>query len=90
MTSDRPPRYTKEMHEEYVKRQQEKAAREERERKEAVEKESAKRAWVADGGAQDDFEREWPTLRDEGRRRRVVDADQEARQEMRQSGVSRI
>jgi hypothetical protein len=47
-------------------------------------------AWVGDGGSEADFEREWPTLRDEGRRRRVVDADRRAREEMRAYGPSRI
>jgi hypothetical protein len=59
-------------------------------RRESLEKVSAFRAWVADGGRAEDFEKEWPKLRDEGRRRRVVDADKRARETMRQSGVSRI
>jgi hypothetical protein len=67
--------YTKEMHEAYRKEQDEKAAKEEEARREQTEKESARRAWLADGGSEAAFEREWPTLRDEGRRRRVVDAD---------------
>jgi hypothetical protein len=83
-------KYTQEMYEEYRKEQDEKAAREEQERSERMEKETAKRAWMADGGREPDFEREWPKLRDEGRRRRVVDADKRARETMRQSGVSRI
>jgi hypothetical protein len=83
-------KYTQEMYEEYRKEQDEKAAKEEQERNERTEKESARQAWVADGGRAVDFEREWPKLRDEGRRRRVVDADKRARETMRQSGVSRI
>jgi hypothetical protein len=83
-------KYTAEMHEEYRRKEDEKAAREEQERSERMEKESARQAWVADGGRAEDFEREWPKLRDEGRRQRVVDADKRAREAMRQSNVSRI
>ena len=83
-------RYTQEMHEAYRKEQDEKAAKVEQERRERTEKESARRAWLAEGGRVEDFEREWPQLRDEGRRRRVVDADRRARQEMQLRGVSRI
>jgi hypothetical protein len=83
-------KYTQEMYEEYRKEQDEKAAKEEQKRRERVEKDSAFRAWVADGGPPEDFEREWPKLRDEGRRRRVVDADRRAREAMRESNVSRI
>ena len=43
---------------------------------------------MADGGREGDFEREWPRLRDEGRRGRVVDADKRAREAQR--SVSRI
>jgi hypothetical protein len=81
-------KYTAEMHEEYRRKQDEKAAKEEQERREAVEKETARRAWVADGGAETDFEKEWPSLRDAGRRQRVVDADKQAREAQRR--VSRI
>jgi hypothetical protein len=83
-------RYTLEDHEDYRKEQDEKAAKEAEERRERTEKESARRVWVGDGGSESDFEREWPKLRDEGRRRRVVDADRRAREEMQASGVSRI
>jgi hypothetical protein len=83
-------RYTKEMHEAYRKEQDEKAAKEAEEHRERTEKESARRAWLADGGKEADFQREWPRLRDEGRRRRVVDADRRARETMQASGVSRI
>ena len=83
-------RYTLEDHEAYRRQQDKKAAKEEEARRERTEKESGRRAWLADGGSEADFEREWPKLRDEGRRRRVVDADSRARQEMRASGVSKI
>lgn len=83
-------RYTLEDFEAYRKGQDEKVAKQEEERRERTEKESARRAWLADGGSAADFEREWPKLRDEGRRRRVMDADKHARETMQASGVSRI
>jgi hypothetical protein len=82
--------YTKEMHEAYRKEQDEKAKKQEEANRERTEKESARRVWLADGGREADFEREWPKLRDEGRRRRVMDADRRARETMQASGVSRI
>jgi hypothetical protein len=83
-------RYSLEDFERYRKEQDEKAAKEAEERRERTEKESARRAWLADGGSEADFRREWPRLRNEGRRRRVVDADRRARQMMQASNVSRI
>jgi hypothetical protein len=83
-------KYTQEMHEEYRRKVDEQAAKEEEANRERTEKESARRAWLADGGKEADFQREWPRLRDEGRRRRVVDADRGARETMQVSGVSRI
>jgi hypothetical protein len=83
-------RYTLEDHEAYRKEQDEKAAKEAEELRKRTEKQSARRAWLADGGSAAGFEKEWPKLRDEGRRRRVVDADRRAREEMRKCGVSRI
>ena len=50
-----------------------------------MEKEAARQAWTCDGGAEADFQRECPRLRDEGRRRCVVDADRHAREMMRAS-----
>jgi hypothetical protein len=83
-------KYTLEEFEAYRKEQDEKAAKLEQERRERMEKEAARQAWIRDGGREGDFEREWPKLRDEGRRRRVVDADRHAREAMRESNVSRI
>jgi hypothetical protein len=83
-------RYTLEDHEAYRKEQVEKAAKEAEEHRERTEKESTRRAWLADGGKDADFQREWPRLRDEGRRRRVVDADRRAREAMRNGTTSRI
>jgi hypothetical protein len=83
-------RYTREDFERYREEQDEKAAKEAEERQERTEKESARRAWLADGGREADFEKEWPQLRDEGRRRRVMDADARAREAMRNGTTSRI
>jgi hypothetical protein len=84
-------RYSLEDHEVYRKEQDEKSARETEGRSERMEKESARRAWIADGGAGADFfEREWPKLREEGRRRRVVDADRRALEAQRNSRVGKI
>ena len=83
-------KYTKEDYEEYRRKVDEQAKKEEEANRERMEKESARRAWLADGGSAADFEREWPKLRDEGRRRRVMDADKHARELMQASRVSRI
>jgi hypothetical protein len=82
--------YTKEMHEAYRRNVDEQAKRKEEANRERTERESARQAWIRDGGAEADFQREWPRLRDEGRRRRIVDADRRAREMMQASGVSRI
>ena len=82
--------YTKEMHEAYRKEQDEKAKKKEEANRERTEKESARRLWLADGGSEADFEKAWPGLRDEGRRRRVMDADRRAREQMRSGTTSKI
>jgi hypothetical protein len=83
-------KYTREMFEEFRKEEDEKAAKEEDHHRERTEKESARRAWILDGGSAPDFEKAWPKLRDEGRRPRVIDADRRAREEMRSGTTSRI
>jgi hypothetical protein len=83
-------RYTLEDHEAYRKEQDEKAAKVEEARNARMEKEAARRAWMIDGGSEADFEKEWPKLRDEGRRQRVMDADRRAREEMRNGTTSKI
>jgi hypothetical protein len=83
-------KYTLDQHQEYRRREDERAAREAQERREDVEKANAHAAWVRDGGRPADFEREWPKLRDELRRRRLVDADERARAAHRSTGVSGI
>ena len=83
-------RYTLEDFEAYRKEQAEKVSREEEARNARMEKENARRAWLADGGSEADFEKEWPKLRDEGRRQRVMDADRRAREAMRNGTTSRI
>jgi hypothetical protein len=71
--------YTKEMYDAYRKEQDEKAAKEAEEQRERAEKASARLVWMADGGSEADFEKEWSRLKDEGRRSRVVDADRPPR-----------
>lgn len=83
-------KYTKAIYEQFRKEQDEKAKKKEEANRERMEKESARRAWLADGGSAGDFEREWPKLRDEGRRRRVMDADHRARELQRNGTTSRI
>lgn len=83
-------KYTAEQHAAFVEAEEKRKAKEEQERRERVEKESARLAWVRDGGRAEDFEQQWVQIRDEGRRRRVVDADRRAREEMQLRGVSRI
>jgi hypothetical protein len=83
-------RYTLAYHEAYRKEQDEKAKKEEEANRERTEKESARRVWLADGGREANFEKEWPKLRDEGRRQRVIDADRRARELQRSSTTSRI
>ena len=82
--------YTAEDHEEYRRKVDEKAAKEEEVRRANMEKESARQTWIRDGGREADFEKAWPKLRDEGRRRRVMDADKHAREMQRVHGPSRI
>lgn len=82
--------YTQEMHEEYRKEQDRKAAKAQEASRERSEKESARASWISDGGNVGDFERQWPALRDEGRRRRVVDAEKRARESQAKSRTSRI
>jgi hypothetical protein len=83
-------KYTAEDHLEFRRRQDEQAKKEEEANRERTEKESARRVWLADGGREANFEKEWPKLRDEGRRQRVIDADRRARELQRSSTTSRI
>jgi hypothetical protein len=83
-------KYTLKQFEADKQAREEREAREAQERREKTEKESARRAWTLDGGNARDFEREWPKLRDEARKKRAMDADQRARINQRATGVSRI
>jgi colicin import membrane protein len=51
---------------------------------------SARRRWKASGGTEAAFEEAWPSMWEEMLKRRTIDADGRARQEMYQSGISRI
>ncbi len=83
-------RYTLEQFEAEKQAREEREAKQKEERQEKAEKESARRAWILDGGNARDFERQWPALRDEARRKRVMNADQRAREGQRSAGVSKI
>jgi hypothetical protein len=76
-------KYTAEMADAYLQKRREEEAAKERKRRERFEKESARKAWTEDGGAEADFERLWPSMRDEARARRVADADRRAREAQR-------
>ena len=52
---------------------------EQKARRERTEKNDAYAAWITQGGDEASFEKEWPSLRDEARRRRVISANEEAR-----------
>jgi hypothetical protein len=65
--------------------EEEKAELEER-----LAKDSARRSWKASGGTEAAFEEAWPSMWEEMLKRRTIDSDMQARQEMYQSGVSRI
>jgi hypothetical protein len=83
-------KYTIDMYEQFRREQDEKAAKAEEERLARTEKESARRAWLADGGKEADFEKAWPGHRDAARKQRVMDADRAGREEMRSGTTSRI
>ena len=82
--------YTEYDHEAYREKVDAQEKQEREELQERGEKASARLVWVTDGGREEDFEKEWPCLRDEGRRRRVVDADKIARDAQRMARTSRI
>lgn len=83
-------KYSREQYEADLAARQEREAREEQGRRERTEKESARRVWLADGGREADFKKEWPRLRNQARRQRVIDADQKAREAHRAAGISQI
>jgi len=83
-------RYSKVDHEAYRKEQDERAAKEERERRERWEEYNARRACLAEGGTEEEFEAAWPEIREEARRQRAMNREQEARERQRASAVSRI
>ncbi len=54
------------------------AEAEKKARHERMEKTDARLAWLAEGGDEASFERQWPSLRDEARRRRVMERSEQA------------
>ena len=83
-------RYTREDFERDREAREARETKEKQDRQERMEKETARRVWLRDGGREADFERQWPKLRDEARRRRVMGADQRAREAHRAQAQSRI
>jgi hypothetical protein len=83
-------KYTLEQFEADKQARQEKEAKEEHERRERREKENTRRRYLAEGGTEVEFERAWPEMREEARRRRVMDGERKAREGQRASGVSRL
>ena len=79
MTARKLSQLTNEDVDRMVAKKEAEAEAEQKARRERTEKNSAYAAWVAHGGDEDGFEREYPKLRDEARRRRVIDANEEAR-----------
>lgn len=63
---------------------EEKRKRQEREQQEARAKESSRQAWINDGGDAGSFEKAWPELRAEQRKKQILKADDAARQQVRQ------
>jgi hypothetical protein len=57
---------------------------------ERLARDSARRSWKASGGTEVAFDQAWPSMWEEMLKRRTIDADRLARQEMHQSGTSRI
>ena len=53
-------------------------------------RDSARRSWKASGGTEAAFDQAWPSMWEEMLKRRTVDADWRARQQMTRSGVSQI
>jgi len=81
-------KYTKEMFEEYRREQDEKAAKEERERRERWEEYNARRAYLLDGGIEEEFEEAWPEIKAEMLKQRTLEGDSKARVDFRRSMLS--
>ena len=57
---------------------------------ERLAKDSARRSWTVSGGTEATFDQAWPSMWEEMLKRRTIDADGRAREEMTRSGVSQI
>jgi hypothetical protein len=82
--SSTPPSVSREQVEANKIRQKEARDRAERESREKHDKELSRKAWLADGVDEASFADAWPGVRDEARRRRVVE-----RQEREQRRISK-
>lgn len=74
-----PPSMTVEEFEERRAAQEEAEGKAAKERREAHDKEAARRAWVAEGGDEAAFERQWPELRAEALRKRTAQRQEQQR-----------
>lgn len=61
-----------------------KAREEARQRAEVARKSNAKRAWQADGGSAEDFEKAWPEMSRQSRAERASEASEAARRNHRE------
>jgi hypothetical protein len=82
--------YTKEQFEQRLLEKADEDKQKKAELKEKSEKASARMAWLADGGSEADFEKQWPTMRDEARRQRLMGAEHRVYEAYRASRTSRI
>jgi hypothetical protein len=79
MTVPKPPTYTAEQADAWARERGEAAERKRLETSEAADRRTALEIWKAEGGDPADFEREWPSIRKEQLRRRVIDRAEAAR-----------
>ena len=82
--------YSKADFEAYRKEQDEQAAKEQQTVREETAKNAARNAWIEAGGDAQAFEKNWPSIREQQLRDRVVDTDEQARDTQRRMGVSGI
>jgi hypothetical protein len=81
---------TAEEHEEYRARVDAEEAAKEQQQRERVERATARRGFLREGGTEEQFERAWPELRDRARHQRALDRDRAAREAQRAQSGSRI
>lgn len=83
-------KYSIEDHEAYRDRVDAEQAAKVQARAERVEKETARRGFLREGGTEEQFEQAWPSIRDQARHQRALDRDEAARRAQRANPHSRI